>query len=65
MRCSVTTGGDYKWIINRYNETSPESHVLQVQLANFIDESGDGLVTSTDLITSTDIDFESPPTSGL
>lgn len=48
---------DYQWIINRYNETSPESHILQVQVANFIDESGDGLVTSGD------IDLESPPTS--
>ena len=50
--------GDYQWIINRYNETSPESHILQVQVANFIDESGDGLITSAE------VDFESPPTSG-
>jgi hypothetical protein len=50
--------GDYQWIINRYNETSPESHILQVQVANFIDEAGEGVITSAE------VDFESPPTSG-
>jgi hypothetical protein len=48
----------YQAVIDRYNQTSPEWHVLQVQVANFIDESGDCLITSAE------VDFKPPPTSG-
>lgn len=48
---------DYRWIIDRHNEKSAQWQVLQVQVVNFIDQSGEYVTTSAE------IDFTSPPTS--